>query len=72
MIAFSKAHPQIRVSLSLNDFTFRPGDFVEEGFDLAIRIADIRDLTVLTRRVADAEVGAVRKPGLYRSRRVAA
>ncbi len=52
MIAFSEAHPQIRVSLSLNDFTFRPGDFVEEGFDLAIRIADIRDSTVLTRRIA--------------------
>ncbi len=52
MIAFSEAHPQIRVSLSLNDFTFRPADFVEEGFDLAIRIADIRDSTVLTRRIA--------------------
>ncbi len=51
MIAFAEVHAQIRVSLSLNDFSFRPGDFVEEGFDLAIRIADIRDLAVLTRRI---------------------
>ena len=52
MIAFSRAHPQIRVSLMLNDFTFRPGDFVEDGFDIAIRIADIRDSTMLSRRIA--------------------
>jgi DNA-binding transcriptional LysR family regulator len=52
VIAFCRAHPQIRVSLSLSDFTFRPGDFVEEGFDVAIRIADIRDSSVLGRRVA--------------------
>jgi DNA-binding transcriptional LysR family regulator len=51
MIAFAEANPRIRVSLSLNDFSFRPGDFVEEGFDLAIRIADIRDSAVLTRRI---------------------
>lgn len=52
IIAFSKMHPQIRVSLSLGDFSFRPADFVEQGFDLAIRIADIRDSTVLARRIA--------------------
>jgi DNA-binding transcriptional LysR family regulator len=51
IIAFSKVHPQIRVSLSLGDFSFRPADFVEEGFDLAIRIADIRDSAVLARRI---------------------
>jgi DNA-binding transcriptional LysR family regulator len=52
VIAFSHKHPQIRVSLSLNDFTFRPGDFVAEGYDVAIRIADIRDSSVLARRIA--------------------
>jgi len=51
IIEFSKVHPQIRVSLSLGDFSFRPADFVEEGFDLAIRIADIRDSAVLARRI---------------------
>ena len=51
MIAFSKIHTQVRVSLSLGDFSFRPADFVDEGFDLAIRIADIRDSAVLARRI---------------------
>src|SRR6516162_1996665 len=51
IIEFSKVHPQIRVSLSLGDFSFRPADFVEEGFDLAIRTADIRDSAVLARRI---------------------
>jgi DNA-binding transcriptional LysR family regulator len=52
VIAFCGAHPQIRVSLSLSDFTFRPSDFVDEGFDVAIRIADIRDSALLSRRIA--------------------
>jgi DNA-binding transcriptional LysR family regulator len=51
MIAFSKMHKQVRISLSLGDFSFRPADFVDEGFDLAIRIADIRDSNVLARRI---------------------
>jgi DNA-binding transcriptional LysR family regulator len=51
MIAFSKIHTQVRLSLSLGDFSFRPADFVDEGFDVAIRIADIRDSTVLARRI---------------------
>jgi DNA-binding transcriptional LysR family regulator len=51
MIEFSTRHPQIGVSLSLGDFSFRPADFVEEGFDVAIRIGDIRDSNVLARRI---------------------
>src|ERR1700732_3288517 len=63
MISFSEAHPQIRVSLSLGDFTFRPGDFVEEGFDVAIRIADIRDSSVLARRVTTLRSVLCASPG---------
>ena len=63
MIAFSRAHPQIRVSLMLNDFTFRPGDFVEDGFDVAIRIADIRDSTMLSRRIATLKSVLCASPG---------
>jgi DNA-binding transcriptional LysR family regulator len=62
MIAFSKAHQQVRVSLSLGDFSFRPADFVEEGFDLAIRIADIRDSTVLARRITTLKSLLVASP----------
>jgi|ERR1700730_18343080 DNA-binding transcriptional LysR family regulator len=63
MIAFAEANPRIRVSLSLNDFSFRPGDFVEEGFDLAIRIADIRDSAVLTRRITTLKSVLCASPG---------
>jgi DNA-binding transcriptional LysR family regulator len=62
MIAFSKLHKQVRVSLSLGDFTFRPADFVEAGFDLAIRIADIRDSTVLARRITTLKSLLVASP----------
>ena len=62
MIAFSKLHKQVRVSLSLGDFTFRPADFVAEGFDLAIRIADIRDSTVLARRITTLKSLLVASP----------
>ena len=62
MIAFSKLHKQVRVSLSLGDFSFRPADFVEEGFDLAIRIADIRDSTVLARRITTLKSLLVASP----------
>ena len=52
MIAFSRAHPQICVSLMLNDFTFCPGDFVEDGFDIAILYCGHPYLTMLSRRIA--------------------
>ena len=62
-VAFSETQPQIRVSLSLGDFSFRPADFVEEGFDLAIRIADIRDSTVLARRITTLNSILCASPG---------
>lgn len=71
IIAFSKLHQQVRVSLSLGDFSFRPADFVDEGFDLAIRIADIRNSTVLSPAHHHFKVAALCKPGFYCSGRVA-
>ena len=43
VIAFAQSQPRITVSLILDDFTFRPFDFVEKGFDLALRASSIRD-----------------------------
>ena len=68
MIAFCEAHPQIRVSLSLSDFTFRPNDFVDEGFDVAICIADIRDSAVLSRRIATLKWVLCASPDFLRER----
>jgi len=62
VIAFSHKHPQIRVSLTLSDFTFRPGDFVEDGFDVAVRIADIRDSSVMAAAYRRAEMALCATP----------
>jgi DNA-binding transcriptional LysR family regulator len=55
VIAFSKVQPGIRISLILGDFTFRPYDFVEYGFDMGIRISAIRDSALIARKVGSVE-----------------
>ena len=47
--AFAKAHPGLIFHL---DFSDRQVDLVEEGFDLAIRIAALQDSTHIARRLA--------------------
>lgn len=44
---FAKEHPDLRIDLNFAD---RQVDLVEEGFDLAIRIADLTDSTLVARR----------------------
>lgn len=46
---FLKAHPQIRFDLDFND---REVDLMQEGFDLAIRIAHLSDSSLIARRIA--------------------
>jgi DNA-binding transcriptional LysR family regulator len=56
VIDFARIQPRLRVSLVLNDFSFRPYDFIEGGFDLGIRIAvAIRDSSLLARQLATLE-----------------
>lgn len=55
VIAFSRAQPAIRISLILGDFTFRPYDFVENGFDMGIRISLIRDSSLIARKIGSVE-----------------
>jgi len=47
--AFVDAHPKLVIHL---DFSYRQVDLVEEGFDLAIRIAELQDSTLIARRIA--------------------
>jgi len=47
--AFMQAHPQIEFELDFND---RQVDIMEEGFDLAIRIARLPDSSFIARRLA--------------------
>jgi len=47
--AYLQQHPQVQISLSLAD---RFIDVVDEGFDLAIRIAELEDSSLVARRLA--------------------
>jgi len=46
---FSQAHPQVEFDL---DFSDREVDLMQEGFDLAIRIAKLPDSSLIARRLA--------------------
>ena len=46
---FSQAHPKIEFDLDFND---REVDLIQEGFDLAIRIANLPDSSLIARRLA--------------------
>jgi len=46
---FLQAHPQVEFDLDFND---REVDIIQEGFDLAVRIADLPDSSLIARRLA--------------------
>jgi DNA-binding transcriptional LysR family regulator len=50
--AFCKQHPEISVDLQI---TNRLVDLIEEGFDLAIRTADLEDSSLIARRLIDSQ-----------------
>lgn len=51
--AFLEIHPEIRFDLDFND---RQVDLLAEGFDLAIRIANLPDSSLIARRIAPINV----------------
>lgn len=56
IIDFAKAQPRLRVSLILEDVSFRrPYDFVERGLDLALRISSLSNSSVVERPIAAME-----------------
>jgi DNA-binding transcriptional LysR family regulator len=48
----SQRHPALTVDLGLND---RQVDLIEEGWDLVVRIGDLKDSTMVARRLAPCE-----------------
>lgn len=55
VLAFAESKPQFHVFLSLEDFSFRPNEFMEKGYDIAICISSINDSALISRRIAMLE-----------------
>ena len=59
LAGFLAEHPAIEVSLSVED---RMVDLVEGGWDLVIRVARLRDSSLVARRLASARIGLCAAP----------
>lgn len=57
--AFRVRHPQVRLDLTLSD---RVVDLVEEGYDVAIRIAELPDSTLVSKRLASTRIVVCASP----------
>jgi len=57
--AFLQAHPHIEFDLDFND---REVDLMQEGFDLAVRIAKLPDSSLIARRLAEVRVVTCASP----------
>jgi len=51
---FIKAYPEVRMSLQLSN---RRVDLVEEGYDLAIRVGQLEDSSLISRSLGESELG---------------
>lgn len=52
VVSFSARYPSIEVSLILEDYSFRAYDFVDQGLDVAVRLGDLPDSTLIARKIA--------------------
>jgi len=59
LAAFLRTHPNIEVVVQIDN---RNIDFVRDGYDLAIRLGQIRDQTLVARKLADAALGIYASP----------
>lgn len=59
LVAFNRTHPNIELVVQIDN---RNIDFVRDGYDLAIRLGDIKDQTLIARRLGDLAVGIYASP----------
>lgn len=57
---FHRQYPQVDIQV---DFSDRQVDLVEDGFDLAIRIANLQDSSIQARRIAQVRLLMLASPG---------
>jgi DNA-binding transcriptional LysR family regulator len=62
---FRSRHPQVSFDVMLSDRTV---DLVEEGFDLAVRVATLPSSTLISRRLAATRIVACASPAYLRKR----
>lgn len=62
--SFLAAHPGVRIDLRLNDGFI---DLVEQGIDVAVRIGELADSSLLARRVGTTQRVVVASPGYLES-----
>ena len=64
VVDFMAAYPELKVELALNDRFIDP---VEEGFDVTIRIADLKDSSLIARKLAPSRRVLVASPDYVRA-----
>jgi DNA-binding transcriptional LysR family regulator len=62
---FALRHPRVTVELGLND---RLVDLVEEGWDLAIRIGNLSNSSLIARRIAPCRIAVCAAPSYLKAR----
>jgi DNA-binding transcriptional LysR family regulator len=62
---FADANPQVSLDITLSD---RVVDLVDEGYDLAIRITEIPDSTLIARKLASTRIVLCASPGYLKKR----
>lgn len=65
LVAFMRANPGVLLDV---DFSDRPVDLVAEGFDLAVRIGNLRDSSLVARKLTDVRSVCCAAPGLLAER----
>jgi DNA-binding transcriptional LysR family regulator len=63
--AFRQRHPAVTIDLRLDD---RHVDLVEDGIDIAVRIGELADSRLLSRRLAPMRLGAYASPAYLAAR----
>jgi DNA-binding transcriptional LysR family regulator len=60
--SFQQQYPDVKLRLTFND---RYVDLIEEHVDVAVRIGDLQDSTLIARRLADAQFSVVGSPQYF-------